>query len=323
LRRHGITLLHYCCFCAYLSHEKFAIYTEPFETLLLSLLIVPSSRAQLIDAGVLASTSVTVGAALSLVKVRSSSGRSSSNPTAVLFAIVSGLVLSLRNVLQRRQLTTTTQTTATMTSSANQSSKNGASPEASATTSSTMTMSTSAVAKLKKSVQSFALLSFHAGVLLAVIAVGLAVLLLPGRKEQQQWFSTISWQMLFYHPLYNIFSMVTLGFCTALTHSLLNVGKRVYAIVVAILWFREDFSPGTAVGLVAVLVGGVWYTLESKNAKSSKPTNTSSDNGNKNDVLTAHTQLRIARLSKIAAAIVILAITHGLQQQVSYLVALQ
>lgn len=287
---------------------------------------MPSTRAQLIDAGVLASTSVTVGAALSLVKVRSSSGRSSSNPTAVLYAIVSGLVLSLRNVLQRRQLAMTTKTTATKTSSANKSSKNGASPEASATTSSTMTISTDAVAKLKKSVQSFALLSFHAGVLLTAIAVGLALLLLPGGKKQhQQWFSTISWQMLFYHPLYNIFSMVTLGFCTALTHSLLNVGKRVYAIVVAILWFREDFSPGTAVGLVAVLVGGVWYTLESKRAKSSKPIKTSSDNNNnnKNDAPTTHTQLRIARLSKIAAAIVILAITHGLQQQVSYQVPLQ
>lgn len=73
--------------------------------------------------------------------------------------------------------------------------------------------------------------------------------------------------MVCYHPLYNIFSTVTLGFCSALTHSLLNVGKRVYAILVAIVWFREDFSGTTEIGLLLVVNGGMWYTHESKRSK--------------------------------------------------------
>ena len=89
-------------------------------------------------------------------------------------------------------------------------------------------------------------------------------------NNQGHWQHYTSWQLLGYHPLYNVFSMVTLGFCSALTHSLLNAGKRVYAIIIAILWFQEGFSFSTVVGLVAVAMGGMWYTLESKRTTPSK-----------------------------------------------------
>jgi len=58
--------------------------------------------------------------------------------------------------------------------------------------------------------------------------------------------------------------MITLSFCSALTHSLLNAGKRVVAIAMAIVWFREGFTKQIAVGLFFVMVGGCWYTVETK-----------------------------------------------------------
>ena len=70
-----------------------------------------------------------------------------------------------------------------------------------------------------------------------------------------------------WHPLYNIFSMITLGFCSALTHSLLNAGKRVFAIIMAILWFGEDITSATIAGLATVAGGGTWYTMESSKRK--------------------------------------------------------
>jgi multidrug transporter EmrE-like cation transporter len=70
--------------------------------------------------------------------------------------------------------------------------------------------------------------------------------------------------------------MITLGFCSALTHSLLNAGKRVFAIVMAIVWFRESFSRATAVGLALVFCGGCWYTTESKTKQQQKQPNASS-----------------------------------------------
>lgn len=48
--------------------------------------------------------------------------------------------------------------------------------------------------------------------------------------------------MLLWHPLYKAFSVITLGFYSALTHALLNTGKRIFAILLAVLWFRESFS---------------------------------------------------------------------------------
>jgi hypothetical protein len=59
--------------------------------------------------------------------------------------------------------------------------------------------------------------------------------------------------------------MITLGFCSALTHSLLNAGKRVFAICMAMLWFREGLTnPATLAGLALVAIGGSWYSLETK-----------------------------------------------------------
>ena len=75
----------------------------------------------------------------------------------------------------------------------------------------------------------------------------------------------MTWQALLWHPLYNLFSMLTLGFCgSSLTHSLLNVGKRVVAILAAMLWFGEPVSLGTSVGLIVVSMGALWYAYESK-----------------------------------------------------------
>jgi ABC-type proline/glycine betaine transport system permease subunit len=76
--------------------------------------------------------------------------------------------------------------------------------------------------------------------------------------------NAVDWRLLTWHPLYNAFSMITLGFCSALTHSLLNAGKRVFAICMAIFWFRESHGWATIVSLAAVMVGGCWYATEVK-----------------------------------------------------------
>jgi hypothetical protein len=49
-----------------------------------------------------------------------------------------------------------------------------------------------------------------------------------------------------------------------LTHSILNAGKRVFAICFAIFWFGERTGLATAVSLAAVTVGGGWYAAEAK-----------------------------------------------------------
>ena len=83
-----------------------------------------------------------------------------------------------------------------------------------------------------------------------------------------------NYQLLVWHPLYNAFSMITLGFCSALTHSLLNAGKRVFAISMAMIWFQEGLrqKPGTMMALLSVCVGGVWYSWERKTKKASTRT---------------------------------------------------
>mmetsp|Transcript_43958 Transcript_43958/g.127967 ORF Transcript_43958/g.127967 Transcript_43958/m.127967 type:complete len:118 (-) Transcript_43958:30-383(-) len=83
------------------------------------------------------------------------------------------------------------------------------------------------------------------------------------------YFVPCNFQVLLWHPLYNVFSMITLGFCSALTHSLLNAGKRVFAISMAMLWFREGLNPPTLAGLLTVGIGGFWYTWESKQKEGS------------------------------------------------------
>jgi hypothetical protein len=171
-----------------------------------------------------------VGAAMSLLKLQSTT----LVPQAVGFAILSGLTLSCRNVLQRKHHYHNSKTSQEWT-------------------------------KLEKSVVQFTQLSFYSGVWMAAIAI-------LSYATMRSYFVQPSIQVLLWHPFYNIFSMITLGFCSALTHSLLNAGKRVFAICMAMLWFREGLNLSTLAGLCLVGVGGSWYSWECKQPESSSST---------------------------------------------------
>jgi drug/metabolite transporter (DMT)-like permease len=215
---------------------------EPFETLALSQLMIPEEGR--ITHGVVSSMLVLVGAAISLIRIRSDSP----HPYSVLFAVLSGCTLSCRNVLQRRQHR------ASSVSDNNKSTNSCSSASASEPATET---ADSQLQKVERSLQQFTKLSLHSCFMSSILGVAL-------HAASPAAVHLLNWKVLTWHPLYNIFSMITLGFCSALTHSLLNAGKRVFAILMAILWFGEDFSIATVFGLLTVAGGGAWYSTESK-----------------------------------------------------------
>eukprot|EP00521_Asterionellopsis_glacialis_P016706 CAMPEP_0195297134 /NCGR_PEP_ID=MMETSP0707-20130614/20899_1 /TAXON_ID=33640 /ORGANISM="Asterionellopsis glacialis, Strain CCMP134" /LENGTH=204 /DNA_ID=CAMNT_0040358849 /DNA_START=146 /DNA_END=760 /DNA_ORIENTATION=+ len=70
-----------------------------------------------------------------------------------------------------------------------------------------------------------------------------------------------------YHPLYNFFSILTLDSTTVLTHSLLNVGKRIWSVCMSIYYFRQKCSFRLILSMTMALGGGIWYTMEKEKAK--------------------------------------------------------
>jgi hypothetical protein len=193
---------------------------EPLETLLLSYLLFNEGTCSV---GVVSSLILVVGAAMSLVKMQSSPPA----PEAIIFALVSGMSLSSRNVLQRKHHHDQEGTT------------------------------TRQFSKLAKSIIQFTFLSFYAALWTGGTAAVSFLFTSPPTLVP-------NFQVFLWHPLYNIFSMITLGFCLALTHSLLNAGKRVAAICMAMIWFSEGFNVDVAFRLFLVGAGGCWYSYESK-----------------------------------------------------------
>jgi hypothetical protein len=221
---------------------------EPFETLFLTKLFI-SEEGKMLTLGVVSSMLLTVGAAMSLIRLQSTPP----NPYAIAYAVMSGITLSSRNVLQRRQHA--------MNSKAVE--------RQSALQEEPSTEAARELSKLERALVQFTQISLQSGLVLCVVFVPLHFFL--WRHSQNYQFSLfdvlkrlLNWRILTWHPLYNVFSMITLSFCSALTHSLLNAGKRVFAIAMAILWFHESFSRSTGLGLAEVMTGGCWYTMESK-----------------------------------------------------------
>jgi drug/metabolite transporter (DMT)-like permease len=207
---------------------------EPFETFVLSQVLF---REGTFSVGVVSSMLVVVGAAMSLLKLQSTPPA----PQAVMFALVSGLTLSCRNVLQRKHHHVNHPTVSSASSS-----------------SSSKPQPPQHLSKLEKSVVQFTQLSFYSALWTGAIAMVCVAMIQP------YWVAP-SARVLVWHPLYNVFSMITLGFCSALTHSLLNAGKRVFAICMTMIWFADEgLNPATLAGLFLVGVGGSWYSWESK-----------------------------------------------------------
>jgi Triose-phosphate Transporter family len=252
----GLSLLHaggsFCTNAGFMFGKASLIQTikllEPFKTLMFAKLLAPE-EGKLVTIGVLCSISTTVMAAISLVQSYSTPP----NPLAIFFAVNSGLLLSCRNVLQRRE-------------------HNLKSDSSSPTETGTVSI-VRHDAKLKKSLQQFTRLSLRSGLLLSLVAAIARILSLFLGTNPYATFHVgeqYTWGMVIWHPLYNAFSMITLGYTSAVTHALLNAGKRVFAILLALVWFGEDVSPVTCTALVLVLIGGFWYTHETKAAASAQ-----------------------------------------------------
>lgn len=212
---------------------------EPFETLLLSQLLL--KQQEKISIGIVSSMVFSVSAAISLIQIQPKKPHSLS----IVFALLSGMTLSLRNVLQRKSYVQQ---------------ENRHQVDA-------------GVSKVQQSVLQFTRLSLDAFLMTSVLSLCVHGLFWLGNSYNNVVYKAFNGGMFLWHPLYNTFSMITLGHCSALTHSLLNAGKRVFAVVMAIVWFREGAGLGTVAGLVAVGVGGCWYTIEKKRSNNNNKTN--------------------------------------------------
>jgi drug/metabolite transporter (DMT)-like permease len=225
---------------------------EPFETLLLSQLFF---REGTFTVGIVSSMLVVVGGAMSLLRLQSKPPAAQ----AVVAALASGLLLSCRNVLQRKHQTHNLQQQQTSNDVLPIKNTPHSQPE---------------LTKLEKSVVQFTQLSFYSGIYISLVYLPLWFWSVHSMKRGDEYDidnTDPNIQVYLWHPLYNIFSMITLGFCSALTHSLLNAGKRVFAICMAMLWFHEGLNdPAKIAGLLTVAFGGCWYSAESKAAKSKK-----------------------------------------------------
>lgn len=216
---------------------------EPFEVLILTRLFLAEER-KLLTVGVASSMTLTVGAAISLIQSR----HTKPHCNTVAFAILSGLSFSMRNILQRKQ-------------------HSGSSTKSPSGNSSSTDSPTRSV--METLLIQFTQISWQAAFIVMVFSMILFLImgLFQSAVIASAAFHTtiqgMNWGMLTWHPVYNAFSMITLGHCSALTHSLLNAGKRVFAIAMAVVWFKEAFSIGTTLGLALVLCGGCWYTIES------------------------------------------------------------
>merc|ERR1712159_92735 len=73
-------------------------------------------------------------------------------------------------------------------------------------------------------------------------------------------------ELILFHPLYNFFSLMTLTFVASVTHSLLNVSKRVIGLLITLVWFHEPVTHRIMIGVVGAFAGGIWYTFEKRYA---------------------------------------------------------
>jgi hypothetical protein len=236
---------------------------EPFETLLLSQLFY---REGLFTVGIMSSMMVVVGGAMSLLRLQPVTPA----PQAIFAALASGLLLSCRNVLQRKHQSHHLQPLPTQQQQQAQIMTSYSSDALPVKSHPNMHHDLS---ELVNSVVQFTQLSFFSGMMtgLAYVLLWLGILCVNGDYDRNPSNIEPNIQVYLWHPLYNIFSMITLGFCSALTHSLLNAGKRVFAICMAMIWFQEGLDdPAKIGGLLIVAFGGCWYTAATKAAKSKK-----------------------------------------------------
>lgn len=219
---------------------------EPFETLVFSYFLMPLETN--FSLALLLSMMVVITNAIFLLLETES--KAIPNTYSIVFAILSSFTLSLRNVLQRK--------------------------------SQRESLSKMDMTLMQRSVYQFTKLSMESLFCIIILASFLQFWLYFWPSQIPASISEILSPILkilsvkdagviIWHPSYNIFSTIIIGWFVALTHSLLNAGKRIFAIVMAIIWFHEEFTSKTIVYLSAIIFGGLWYTNESNRLEKTSP----------------------------------------------------
>ena len=204
---------------------------EPWEMLMIDISVRKwIGKALQLSLGVVLSMALVVGSAVSLTVETLDRGR----PLAVFFALLSGLFLTSRVVFQK-------------TFRFGDESKSGFVP----------------------ALDEYLIMAFGA---LIFLSAAFLVEYSSARIKGENFINVLGLVELFtvelvvYQPLYHLFSLMTLTFVASITHSLLNVFKRVVGLLITIYWFHEEMTPRVMIGCAVAFIGGCWYTVEKHSA---------------------------------------------------------
>mmetsp|Transcript_27495 Transcript_27495/g.32089 ORF Transcript_27495/g.32089 Transcript_27495/m.32089 type:complete len:997 (-) Transcript_27495:203-3193(-) len=207
---------------------------EPVETLIFMALVNVCCfrKSHGITAQKSMGTFVVVGGALLLLLQKGIKTRE--NPVAVVFALLSGLTLSTRNVTQK-------------------------SVKKPKIVEKEKTKEMNWQDKLLKGLENF--MTMNA---VAAFPSLIALLFIPNSCSiiSLIWNATggCGLQAAIFHGIYNMASISVLSMVAAQTHSLLNVGKRITNVIVAAFFFNVHLQASGVIGLVVALLGGLVYS---------------------------------------------------------------
>mmetsp|Transcript_7689 Transcript_7689/g.9803 ORF Transcript_7689/g.9803 Transcript_7689/m.9803 type:complete len:527 (+) Transcript_7689:155-1735(+) len=229
---------------------------EPIETLFLTALfnvVVAKVHHGITSTRLLSIFTIVLGTALLFVQQKKSMGQNV-NFQSVTFALCSGFAMASRNVLKK--LT-----------------KKNASSSSSTTLPNNKEEANDAF-KTPLNAAVNGLINFSTITAVATIPATLCLILVEivGSSPNIDG-STITWMMksmsgreaISYHGLYNIASISVLSLISAQSHSLLNVGKRIFNVISASVVFQEPMDEYGFFGLCMAAVGGVLYTSSTTN----------------------------------------------------------
>jgi len=204
---------------------------EPWEMLMIDISVRKwIGKALQLSLGVVLSMALVVGSAVSLTVETLDRGR----PLAVFFALLSGLFITSRIVFQK-------------TFRFSDESKSGFVP----------------------ALDEYLIMAFGALIFLsAAFLVEYSSARIKGENfvNVMELVELFTVELVVYQPLYHLFSLMTLTFVASITHSLLNVFKRVLGLVITIYWFQEEMTLRVMIGCAVAFIGGCWYTIEKHGA---------------------------------------------------------
>uniref|UniRef100_A0A7S2XNG5 Polysaccharide pyruvyl transferase domain-containing protein n=1 Tax=Attheya septentrionalis TaxID=420275 RepID=A0A7S2XNG5_9STRA len=222
---------------------------EPIETLLLTAIVnvmILQKFHGITFPKTLAVVTIIGGTSMLLSKKGNADVKQHVNLHSVVFSLCSGLAMATRNVVKRM------------------------SPETSS-------------GKQFKEIQSWkdttinGLINFFSITFVAAIPATFCLILAELRGSSHINGSIVIWMLnlvrdddgrnaILFHGLYNISSISVLSLMSAQSHSLLNVGKRIFNVLYADVVFQEPIGRSGIIGLCIAAVGGALYSCGSNDA---------------------------------------------------------